>query len=54
MRASDFLLFLFVMIVSITALFAIILWLFIREFWPVFALVAVLKIYGWLVVLGAI
>jgi len=54
MRISDFLLFLFALFVSISAFSAMILLVLIVELWPVFALIAGLKIYGWLIVLGAL
>jgi len=54
MRISDFLLFLFALFVSFSAFSAMILLVLIVELWPVFALIAGLKIYGWLIVLGAL
>jgi hypothetical protein len=54
MKASDFLLFSFALFVSISAFSAMILLVLIVELWPVFALIAGLKIYGWLILLGAL
>lgn len=54
MRPSDFLLFLFALSVSVSAFSAMILLLLVIELWPVFALVAGLKIYGWLIISGAL
>lgn len=54
MKASDSLLFSFALFVSISAFSAMILLLLVIELWPVFALVAGLKIYGWLIISGVI
>ncbi len=54
MSISDCLLFLLSIAVMIVRFFAVIIAFFVFEFWPVWLLIAALKIASWLIALGVL